>query len=211
MTVTLNVQEDTLLKKKAGDEAPRPDSVTGISYSSKPKVATGALCISLPSFFSLYVGVSNETHACLCKWLKFVPPSLSNYVKSLHRPWYRCLLMVVDPAPSLRGTAGHSSIPPLRLVRRRPCECRSHVERNWLGRKPSDAPRADVLIEGLGSLQRGEGRAAMWSEERSRSEGTGDGRRGRHSDARAAATRGMEEHVRRTYSACSSPYSRPMH
>jgi hypothetical protein len=30
----------TLLKKKAGDEAPRPDSFTGISYGSKPKVAT---------------------------------------------------------------------------------------------------------------------------------------------------------------------------
>jgi hypothetical protein len=28
-------------------------------------------------FFFLYVGVSNETHACLCKWLKFVPLSSS--------------------------------------------------------------------------------------------------------------------------------------
>jgi len=26
--------------------------------------------------------------------------SLSLFVKSLRRPWYRCLIMVVDPAPS---------------------------------------------------------------------------------------------------------------
>jgi hypothetical protein len=30
----------TLLKKKAGDEAPPPHSFTGMSYGSKPKVAT---------------------------------------------------------------------------------------------------------------------------------------------------------------------------
>ena len=36
--------EKTLLKK-AGDDAPRPDSFTGISYSSKPKVATVATVV----------------------------------------------------------------------------------------------------------------------------------------------------------------------
>ena len=38
-------------------------------------------------------------------------------------------------------------------------------------------PITDGLIEGTGSLQRSEGRAAVRSEQRSRSEGTGDGRR----------------------------------
>jgi hypothetical protein len=162
--------------------------------------------------YRLYVGVSNETHECLCKWLKFVPPSLSNYVKSLHRPWYRCLIMVVDPAPSLRGTAGHSSIPPFRLVRQRRCvshQWRIEVKKIWLHRNLLDAPRADVLIEGPGSLQRSQGRAAVWSERRSRSEEMGDGRRRQHSDARAATTRVMEEHVHRTCDTCSSPSSRP--
>ena len=103
--------------------------------------------------------------------------------------------MVVDPAPSLRGTAGHS-LPPLRLVQRRPGECRIGVEIIRLRRKLLDAPRADVLIEGSGFLQHGEGRAAVWRERRSRKDGMGDGRR-RHGDARAA-TRMMEEHVHRT-------------
>ena len=98
--------------------------------------------------------------------------------------------MVVDPAPSLRGTAG----PPFRLVRRRQSDWRIGVEKTWLLRNLLDAPRADVLIEGLGSLQRSEGRAAVWSEQRSRSEGIGNGRRRRHGDGREAA-RGMEEHV----------------
>ena len=71
--------------------------------------------------------------------------------------------MVVDPAPSLRGTAGHS-LPPLRLVRRSPGECRIVVETIRLRRNLLDAPRADVLIEGSGILQRSEGRAAVWSE-----------------------------------------------
>ena len=103
--------------------------------------------------------------------------------------------MVVDTAPSLRGTAGHS-LPPLRLVRRRPGECRIGFEIIRLRRNLLDAPRADVLIEGSGFLQHGEGRVAVWRERRSRSEGMGDGRR-RHGDARAA-THGMEEHVQRT-------------
>ncbi len=72
--------------------------------------------------------------------------------------------MVVDPAPSLRGTAGHS-LPPLRLVRRRPGECRIGVEISRLRRNLLDAPRADVLIEGSGKLQRSEGRAAVWREQ----------------------------------------------
>ena len=84
MTVTLNVQEDTLLKKKAGDEAPRPDSVTGISYSSKPKVATGALCISLPS---LCRGLKQDPRVQMqmVEIRPSLPLSLTNYVKSLHR------------------------------------------------------------------------------------------------------------------------------
>jgi hypothetical protein len=36
-------------------------------------------------------------------------------------------------------------------------------------------PITDGLIEGIGNLQRSEGRAAVWSEWRSRSEGMGDG------------------------------------
>ena len=94
-----------------------------------------------------------------------IRPNLSNYVKSLHRRRYRCLLMVVDPAPSLRGTAGHSSIRPSRLVRRRPGECRTGVETIRLRRNLLDAPRADVPIEGSGILQHGEGRAAVWREQ----------------------------------------------
>jgi hypothetical protein len=70
-------------------------------------------------------------------------------------------------------------------------------------------PITDGLIEGIGILQRSEGRAAVWSERRSRSEGMGGGQRRRHSDARAAATREMEEHVPGTCSPWSSPSSRP--
>jgi hypothetical protein len=58
-------------------------------------------------------------------------------------------------------------------------------------------PVTDGLVERLGSLQCNEGRAAVWSERRSRSEGIGDGRRRRHSGARTA-TRVMEGHVPRT-------------
>ncbi len=65
-------------------------------------------------------------------------------------------------------------------------------------RHRAHVPVTDVLIEGVGILQHSEGRAAVWSERRSRSEGMRDGRRGRHSDARAAATRGMKEHVQPT-------------
>ena len=72
--------------------------------------------------------------------------------------------MVVDPAPSLRGTAGHS-LPPLRLVRQRPGECRIVVEIIRPRRNLLDAPRADVLIEGIGKLQGSEGRAAVWSKQ----------------------------------------------
>ena len=56
-------------------------------------------------------------------------------------------------------------------------------------RHRAHVPITDGLIEGLGKLHRSEGRAAVWSERRSRSERMRDGRR-RHGDARAAATRG---------------------
>jgi len=72
--------------------------------------------------------------------------------------------MVVDPEASLRGTAGHS-LPPLRLVQRRQCECRIGVEIIRLRQNLLDAPRADVLIEGSGFLQHGEGRMAVWREQ----------------------------------------------
>ena len=124
------------------------------------------------------------------------------------RRWYRCIIMVVDPEASLRGTAG----PPNRLVRR--LECRPGVKIKGLGRNLLDAPRADVLVEGPRILQRSEGRAAVWSERRPQREGMGDGRgRGRgprYSDARAAA-RGTEEHVPGTCSPWSSPSSHSTH
>jgi hypothetical protein len=41
-------------------------------------------------------------------------------------------------------------------------------------RHRAHVPVTDGLIEGFGTLQRSEGRAAMWSERRSRSEGTAD-------------------------------------
>jgi hypothetical protein len=75
-------------------------------------------------------------------------------------------------------------------------------------RHRAHVPITDGLIEGMGFLHRSEGRAAVRSERRSRSEGMGDGRR--HGDARAA-TRGMEEHVQRTWKSCPSPSSRPNH
>ena len=77
-------------------------------------------------------------------------------------------------------------------------------------RHRAHVPVTDVLIEGIGTLHRSEGRAAVWSERRSRSDEMGDGRRRRHSDA-TAATREMEEHVQRTCKPCSSPSSRPNH
>jgi hypothetical protein len=63
-------------------------------------------------------------------------------------------------------------------------------------RHRAHVPITDGLIEGIGILQRSEGRAAVWREQRCRSEGMGDGRQ-RHGDA-IAATRGMEDHVPRT-------------
>ena len=42
-------------------------------------------------------------------------------------------------------------------------------------RHRAHVPITDGLIEGLGTLQRSEGRAAVWSERRSRSEGIGYG------------------------------------
>jgi len=52
-----------------------------------------------------------------------------------------------------------------------------------------DGPGLEVLVEDLGELQRSEGRAAVWSERPSRSEGMGDD----DDDSIArAATRGMD-------------------
>jgi hypothetical protein len=42
------------------------------------------------------------------------------------------------------------------------------------GRHRAHVPSTDGLIEGLGNLQRSEGRAAVWREQRSPSEGTAD-------------------------------------
>ena len=113
----------------------------------------------------LKLGVDQVRPVCICRWLKFVSLRLSLSVnKVANRRWYRCLLMVVDPEASLRGTAGHS-LPPLRLVQRRQCECRIGVEIIRLRQNLLDAPRADVLIEGSGFLQHGEGRMAVWREQ----------------------------------------------
>ena len=101
--------------------------------------------------------------------------------------------------------------------RRRHGDARAAATRRWRNtysehdshvRHRAHVPVTDGLIEGLGTLQRSEGRAAVWSERRSRSERMRDGRR-RHGDARAAATRGMEEHVHRTCRSCPSRSSRP--
>jgi hypothetical protein len=176
---------------KPHDPIASPASRTAPNPRSPPEHYT-----SLPSL-SRGLKLDPRVHMQMVEFVSLSPSlPLSLSVKSLHRPWYRCLLMVVDPAPSLRGTAGHSSIPPFRQVRRRRCEWRIPVKIRWLHRNLLDAPRADVLIEDSGCLQRSQGRVAVWSERRSRSEGMGDGRR-RHGDARAA-TRGMEEHVQRT-------------
>ena len=70
----------------------------------------------------------------------------------------------------------------------------TYIEHGSHVRHRAHVPVTDGLIEGIGILQRSEGRATVWSERRSRSEGMRDGWRRRHGDARAA-TRGMEEHV----------------
>ena len=70
----------------------------------------------------------------------------------------------------------------------------TYIEHAIHVRHRAHVPITDGLIEGTGILQRSEGREAVWSEQRSRSEGIGNGRRRRHGDGREAA-RGMEEHV----------------
>ena len=70
----------------------------------------------------------------------------------------------------------------------------TYLEHGTHVRHRAHVPVTDGLIEGLNKLQRSQGRAAVRSEQRSRSERMGDGRRRRHGNARAA-TRGMEEHV----------------
>jgi hypothetical protein len=187
--------------------APRPDSFTGISRTAPNPRSPPEHYMYIATTVSISISGSETRPTSAMVEIRLSLP-LSLYVKSLHRRWYRCLLMLVDPEASLRGTAGHSH-PPLRLVRRRPGECRIVVEIIRLRRNLLDAPRADVLIEESSRLQRSEGRVAVWSEQRSRKDGMGDRRR-RHGDARAA-TRGMEEHVHRTCNPCPSPSSRPNH
>ena len=52
----------------------------------------------------------------------------------------------------------------------------TYIEHAIHGRHRAHVPITDGLIEGLGTLHRSEGRAAVWSERRSRSKGMGDGR-----------------------------------
>ena len=73
----------------------------------------------------------------------------------------------------------------------------TYIEHASHVRHRAHVPVTDGLVEGIGTLHRSEGRAAVWSERRSRSERMGNGRR-RHGDTTAAATRGIEEHVLRT-------------
>ncbi len=47
----------------------------------------------------------------------------------------------------------------------------TYLEHGFHVRHRAHVPVTDVLIEGIGSLQRSEGRAAMWSEQRSRGRG----------------------------------------
>jgi hypothetical protein len=51
----------------------------------------------------------------------------------------------------------------------------TYIEHIFHIRHRAHVPITDVLIEGLGILQRSEGRASVWSERRSRSEGIRDG------------------------------------
>jgi hypothetical protein len=50
----------------------------------------------------------------------------------------------------------------------------TYLEHGSHVRHRAHVPITDGLIEGLGFLQRSEGRVAVWSERRSRSEGTGE-------------------------------------
>jgi hypothetical protein len=51
----------------------------------------------------------------------------------------------------------------------------TYLEHPFHVRHRAHVPITDGLIEGIGILQRSEGREAVWSERRSRSEGMGDG------------------------------------
>jgi hypothetical protein len=77
-----------ILSMKTGDQAPRPIASPASrthththarTAPTKPKVATGALYIAT---VSLYVGVANKTHTCLCRWVKFVSLSLRKVATS---------------------------------------------------------------------------------------------------------------------------------
>ncbi len=50
----------------------------------------------------------------------------------------------------------------------------TYIEHVLHGRHRAHVPITDGLIEGSGKLQRSEGRAAVWREQRSRSEEMGD-------------------------------------
>jgi hypothetical protein len=64
-------------------------------------------------------------------------------------------------------------------------------------RHRAHVPLTDGLIEGLGRLQRSEGRAAVWREQRCRSEGMGDGRRTTQATQEQQHA-GWRKHVQRT-------------
>ena len=72
----------------------------------------------------------------------------------------------------------------------------TYIEHAIHFRHRAHVPITDGLIEGTGMLQRSEGREAVLSEQRSRSEGIGDGRRRRHGDtATQEQQHAMQEHV----------------
>ena len=59
-------------------DGPTTHSHTGSSYCSNPtrsrllSTIHRYYCLYLYLYLYLYLWVSNETHACKCKWLKFV-------------------------------------------------------------------------------------------------------------------------------------------
>ena len=157
-----------------------------------------------------------ERHACECRWFKIVSHSLPGKVataSSLSLP------LASDrhhgsSRTAVGGDHGHRKRRGASNASSRAWGIRSQPGGGTGGKVGAshpngDGPRLEVPVEGSSRLQRSEGRASVWSERRSRSEGIGNGRRRRrYSDARAA-TREMEEHVRRTSYSWSSPSSCP--
>ena len=74
----------------------------------------------------------------------------------------------------------------------------TYIEHETHVRHRARVPVTDGLIEGSGILQRSEGRAAVWRERRSRSEGMGDGRR-QHGDNMATLEQQQHAGWRNTY------------